>query len=110
MIKRFSLLARNGWLPLRNALWPSAAVDSDPDIQTLLSAPERYLILIFADDEGNAVGIAEASIRADYVNGTHSSPVAFLEGLYVQPDGRSQGIARELVAGVKQWAEEKRLY
>lgn len=40
------------------------------------------------------------------MNGTHSSPVAFLEGLYVQPADRGQGIARQLVAGVQKWAEE----
>lgn len=32
--------------------------------------------------------------------------MAFLEGLYVQPASRGQGIARQLVAGVQQLAEE----
>lgn len=31
------------------------------------------------------------------MNGTDSSPVAFLEGLYVAPAGRRQGIAALLV-------------
>ena len=105
MIKRCTLLDHNGWLPLRTALWPDSAADSDREIQTILSKPERYLVLVFTDENDNALGFAEASIRTDYVNGTHSSPVAFLEGLYVQPESRSKGIARQLVAGVQQWAE-----
>lgn len=64
------------------------------------------MVLTFTDENDNALGFAEASIRTDYVNGTHSSPVAFLEGLYVQPDSRAQGIARRLVAGVEEWAGE----
>lgn len=106
MIKRCTLLDHNGWLPLRVALWPDSTADASHEIQTILSRPERYLVLVFTDETGNALGFAEASIRTDYVNGTHSSPVAFLEGLYVQPDSRGQGIARQLVAGVEQWAGE----
>ena len=106
MIKRCTLLDHNGWLPLRAALWPDSAADSDHDKQTILSAPQRYLVLVFTDENENALGFAEASIRTDYVNGTSSSPVAFLEGLYVQPASRGEGVARKLVAGVEQWAEE----
>jgi aminoglycoside 6'-N-acetyltransferase I len=106
MIKRCTLLDHDGWLPLRVALWPDCVSDNDHDKRTMLGAPERYLVLIFVHEHDNALGFAEASIRTDYVNGTHSSPVAFLEGLYVRPDSRGQGIARQLVAGVQQWAEE----
>jgi aminoglycoside 6'-N-acetyltransferase I len=106
MIKRCTLLDHNGWLPLRVALWPDSAPDNDRDKQTILSAPERYLVLIFTGESDNALGFAEASIRADYVNGTSTSPVAFLEGLYVRPASRGQGIARQLVVGVQRWAEE----
>lgn len=107
MIKRCTSLDHNGWLPLRVALWPDSAADSDYDKRTLFSAPERFLVLTFTDENGNAIGFAEASVRADYVNGTRSWPVAFLEGVYVLPANRGQGIARQLVAGVQEWAEER---
>ena len=106
MIKRCTLLDLNGWLPLRAALWPDSAQDNDEDRRIILDTPERYLVLIFIDENGNASGFAEASIRTDYVNGTSSSPVAFLEGLYVRPVNRGQGVARQLVMGVQQWAKE----
>jgi aminoglycoside 6'-N-acetyltransferase I len=53
---------------------------------------------------GAAVGFVEASKRSDYVNGTASSPVAFLEGLYVAPAARRRGVARALVEAVVAWA------
>ena len=99
MIKHCTLRDHEGWLALRVALWPDSGMD-----ETLLSAPERNLVLTFNDANGYAVGFAEASIRKDYVNGTSTSPVAFLEGLYVAPASRGQGIARQLVAAIEQWA------
>lgn len=104
MIKRCTLLDHAGWLALRIALWPDSAFGSEDETQTLLSAPERNLVLTFHDADGQAVGFAEASIREDYVNGTSTSPVAFLEGLYIAPASRGQGVARQLVAAVEQWA------
>ncbi len=50
------------------------------------------------------MGFVEASKRVDYVNGTSSSPVAFLEGLYVAPESRRKGVARALVDSVVEWA------
>ncbi|TKJ76573.1 aminoglycoside 6'-acetyltransferase [Pseudomonas sp. CFBP13509] len=106
MIKRCTMLDHDGWLPLRVALWPDSSSNNENDKRIILNAPERYVVLIFVNEHGNALGFAEASIRVDYVNGTSSSPVAFLEGLYVRPASRSQGIARQLVAEIQQWAEK----
>ena len=53
---------------------------------------------------GNALGLVEVALRSDYVNGTNSSPVGFLEGIYVVPQARRQGVARMLVAEAERWA------
>ena len=66
--------------------------------------PDRYAQFLAYDDRGTAIGLAEASLRSEYVNGTSSSPVAFLEGLYVVPDARRLGVARTLVENVEHWA------
>jgi len=104
MIKVCTLLDHDGWLPLRSALWPDSAPDGEREAEAILGTPERYRVLVFVGQDGNAQGFSEASIRSDYVNGTSSSPVAFLEGLYVLPSCRGRGVARQLVAAIQQWA------
>ncbi|EBL5154416.1 GNAT family N-acetyltransferase [Salmonella enterica subsp. enterica serovar Dublin] len=51
--------------------------------------------------DGVAIGFADASIRHDYVNGCDSSPVAFLEGIFVLPSFRQRGVAKQLIIGLQ---------
>ena len=41
------------------------------------------------------------------MNGTDSSPVAFLEGIYVAPFARNLGVAKALVQAAEFWARER---
>lgn len=50
------------------------------------------------------MGFAEAALRHDYVNGCTTSPVAFLEGVYVRSRCRKRGVARLLCRAVERWA------
>ena len=70
----------------------------------LVAAPARFAQFIEYDGTGAPIALVEASLRADHVNGTTSSPVGFLEGLYVVPAVRRRGVARALVAFVERWA------
>jgi len=63
-----------------------------------------HFVRLAIASSGSAVGFVEASKRVDYVNGTNSSPVAFLEGLFVEPASRGNGVARAHVAAVEGWA------
>jgi aminoglycoside 6'-N-acetyltransferase I len=73
-------------------------------MSSFCASPQRYAQFIAYSASCAAVGLAEAAIRTDYVNGARSSPVAFLEGLYVLPEARRQGVGRALVAAVERWA------
>ena len=68
------------------------------------ASPERYAQFVACAESSSAVGFIEAAARHDYVNGTSSSPVAFLEGIYVVPEARRNGVARALVSAVERWA------
>ncbi|SEQ53224.1 aminoglycoside 6'-N-acetyltransferase I [Devosia sp. YR412] len=96
------------WLALRNALWPGDRDDEHAEeIAQLLREPGETVTLIARDADQVAVGFAEASLRRDYVNGCETSPVAFLEGIYVIPSARRSGVARSLVAAVEDWGREQ---
>jgi aminoglycoside 6'-N-acetyltransferase I len=49
-------------------------------------------------------GFAEVLLRSDPVNGCETSPVAFLEGLWVGLPYRRRGIARQLIGAAEDWA------
>lgn len=93
-----------GWLALRSALWPDCPRDEHlAEMQAQCSRPARYAQFLASGPDGAALGLVEVSLRSDHVNGTESSPVAFLEGLYVVPVLRQRGIARALVAAAAVW-------
>lgn len=97
------------WLALRIALWPDTPRhDHEAEMAAFASDPQRYAQWLARDADGGAVGLAEASIRSDYVTGCDHSPVAYLEGLYVAPARRRLGIARALVDEVAHWGEGRR--
>jgi aminoglycoside 6'-N-acetyltransferase I len=94
-----------GWLELRLALWPDATPDEHRAYMAIsLAQPQRFLQLVAYDAHRHAIGFIEGSIRADYVNGTASSPVGFVEGVYVVPAWRRKGIGRRLFDSIGEWA------
>jgi aminoglycoside 6'-N-acetyltransferase I len=96
------------WLLLRKALWPDATdAEHEEEIAGFVAEPARFGQFIARSSAGEPLGLAEVSLRCDYVNGTQTSPVAFLEGLYVAPHVRRRGIARALLREVKAWARER---
>lgn len=95
------------WADLRQALWPRHGLDGHKAEIVQMLAPDDLANFIARTETGVAVGLAEASLRRDYVNGCETSPVAFLEGIYVQPEARRSGVARALVAAVEDWARSQ---
>ena len=93
----------HAWLELRIALWPDGSPPEHLAGMANTLARGHYVRLALSST-GAPVGFVEASKRSDYVNGTSSSPVAFLEGLYVVPAARRRGVARALVESVVAWA------
>jgi len=56
---------------------------------------------------GKVIGFAQCGLRHDYVEGTQTSPVGYLEGVYVEAEFRGKGYAGELVRACERWAKEK---
>jgi len=93
------------WLAMRVALWPEGQENEHrAEIAIYDDDEQAPICLIARDDAGTALGFAEADLRHDYVNGCETSPVAFLEGIYVRPEARGRGVARELILAVEAWA------
>jgi aminoglycoside 6'-N-acetyltransferase I len=94
-----------GWLELRAELWPDCPLQEHrEEMAAFISQPQRFAQFVVRSEDNRPLGFAEASVRTDYVPGTETSPVAFLEGLYVRPEARRRGIARMLMQAVATWA------
>jgi aminoglycoside 6'-N-acetyltransferase I len=107
-LERCASLDQPGWLEFRLALWPDATADDHRAYMAIsLAQPERFLQLMVYDENRQPVGFIEGSIRGDYVNGTETSPVGFVEGVYVEPSWRRKGVARLLFDAIGDWARAR---
>ncbi len=86
-------------------LWPDNIYEDLIDEFKSLIHHDNQRVFLYHDNHLD-VGFAHVSLRVDYVEGTHSSPVGFLEGIYVLPEYRNCGIARALITTCEQFAKE----
>jgi aminoglycoside 6'-N-acetyltransferase I len=92
---------RAEWLRMRRALWPSCSEDRHRlEIEQLGPG----IVLVAEQQKGSLCGFVEISVRRDHVEGTASSPVAYLEAWYVAPEFQEQGVGRQLLERGQQWA------
>lgn len=104
MITRCLSAAHPGWLALRQALWSWDEAEHLKEMAAIIAGSTTKAAFIASNSNHQAQGFAEAGLRHDYVNGASSSPVAFLEGIYVAPEFRGEGVARALVSVIQTWA------
>ncbi|MES5098825.1 aminoglycoside 6'-N-acetyltransferase [Agrobacterium sp. BA1120] len=96
------------WERLRFLLWPQTSFSGHrAELNQFLSSPEKQAAFIVYSEVGGAIGFAEVCLRYDYVNGCNTSPVAFLEGIFVDEAHRRMGIARALFERVVAWSQSK---
>ena len=91
---------------LASRLWPDATPAALEDsFSPLLPHGKAAVFLAFSNSQ--PIGFAQCQLRHDYVEGTNSSPVGYLEGVYVEELHRRRGFARLLLAACEVWAKEQ---
>jgi aminoglycoside 6'-N-acetyltransferase I len=94
------------WLRMREALWPeNGSTWHAGEVQQFFAGKLRMPleVLLAVDESGVSVGFAELSIRP-YAEDCLTDRVAYLEGWYVVPNARRQGVGRALLAAAESWA------
>ncbi len=87
-------------------LWGGHSVEEMAhQFEDLLSGDDAACFLQYVD--GKAAGFAQCQLRNDYVEGTDSSPVGYLEGIFMEEPYRRRGYAKELLRACEAWAKEK---
>lgn len=64
-------------------------------------------VFFIATFEGEDLGYAQCGLRRDYVEGTETSPVGYLEAIYVEPHVQRKGLGGQLVRACEAWGKEK---
>lgn len=86
-------------------LWPDNEFnDLKREIEETI--PDKNAVFFLYFDDGVPVGFAQCQLRYDYVEGTESSPVGYLEGIFVAEKYRNKGIAGKLLQQCELWSKE----
>ncbi len=85
-------------------MWDSHTVDElETEFIETLNDEQSAFFLKYVNNI--PVGFAQCGLRTDYVEGTESSPVGYLEGIFVKEDYRSNGYAKEMLLACEMWAK-----
>ena len=92
------------WLRLRCLLWPTTGIEEHSVEMNEWFARADAAVLVAARDDGSGLGgFAEIGTRS-VVDESATTPVAYLEGWYVDADVRRQGVGAALVRAAENWA------
>ncbi|MCI9079737.1 MAG: GNAT family N-acetyltransferase [Lachnospiraceae bacterium] len=85
---------------------------NDNSIEDLIEEFSRIIIndnakIFISYKDDIPIGFAQCQLRHGYVEGTGTSPVGYLEGIFVKEGFRRKGYAGELLAACEQWAHIK---
>ncbi|MFP5305034.1 MAG: N-acetyltransferase family protein [Gammaproteobacteria bacterium] len=99
----------DAWLQMRHALWPEGSLRQHrKEIAAYFAggALDPLAVLVALDAGGSPLGFVELTLRS-HAEGCEPGSIAYLEGWYVRPGLRGQGVGRKLVAAAERWARER---
>ncbi len=86
-------------------MWDSHTVDSlETEFTETLNNESAAFFIKYVNNK--PAGFAQCGLRMDYVEGTETSPVGYLEGIFVKEDYRKSGFAKELLKACEMWAKD----
>jgi aminoglycoside 6'-N-acetyltransferase I len=93
---------------MRLTLWGGTAEEHTHDIDAYFATPQRGVTFVVERTGGGLCGFIEVSLR-DYVEGCTTSPVAYIEGWYVDAESRRHRLGTRLVQAAEAWARHQGL-
>lgn len=89
---------------LASILWDEEYDILKAEIETDIKKSDGAYFIKMIEDK--PIAFAHCQLRYDYVEGTDSSPVGYLEGIFVKEKHRHQNIGTELIQECEQWAKD----
>ncbi len=95
------------WLAMRRALWPDCPPKKHREEMAEILADRRNEPAWVAESlSGELMGFLEVSVR-NYADGAGRQNVGYLEGWFVRPKYRKQGVGRALIKTAEEWAVDR---
>jgi aminoglycoside 6'-N-acetyltransferase I len=92
------------WLKLRVALWPTTtAAEHREEMDAWLRRSDTVVLVAQSEKGAGLVGFAEIGARS-LADGCETSPLAYLEGWYVDITMRRCGVGAALIEAGEAWA------
>lgn len=86
-------------------MWDNCSVDDlINEFSDIISSGKAQFFLKYENEI--PVGFAQCQLRCDYVEGTETTPVGYLEGIFVKQGYRNKGYAKELLKECEAWAKD----
>ena len=89
-------------------MWNSDISELETDFTEIVIKSNGVVFIAVSDKK--IIGFAQCGLRHDYVEGTESSPVGYLEGIFVEKQYRKKGYATMMLAHCEKWAKSKGCY
>lgn len=87
-------------------MWPDHIISElQSEFLDLICSDNAVCFIKYAGHK--KVGFAQCQLRNDYVEGTDTSPVGYLEGIFIEKEYRHNGYAGELLSECEKWAKQK---
>lgn len=93
------------WRQMRREIYPILDCEYDRREMEQIHASDIWFCC-FIEHAGAPIGLVELSSR-NIVDGCLSSPVAYLEGLYLKPEHRGRGLGRQAMRLVFDWCRQR---
>ena len=95
------------WLAMRSALWPGCSLkDHKRETAEFFHDTRNQPVWVAEAANEELAGFLEVSVR-NYAEGAGRVNVGYLEGWYVKPGFRKQGIGHALVKAAEYWATRR---
>ena len=103
MVRRATIEDSHILAELAIQLWDDNTPDAlNAEFSESINSNQAVFFIKYEDNI--PVGFAQCSLRTDYVEGTETSPVGYLEGIFVKSAHRNRGYAKELVCACESWS------
>jgi aminoglycoside 6'-N-acetyltransferase I len=104
-IRRLQSHDDSEWLRMRDALWPGLTAEQHDEEMMLYRNDATKAVFVADRGNGRLGGFLELAERS-VAQGSYTSPVAYIEGWFVDPDLRQQGVGRALVEAAESYSKQ----